>query len=112
MALPLTVGAGSPFPERDLILFLAFAVIFSTLVVQGLSLSAVIRFLRIAEDGAEAKEELRARLEATRAALTQIEVLAEQRTVVVRMRNRGEISSEVMIRVIRDFDLEESRLEI
>lgn len=164
MALPLTVGTGSPFPERDLILFLTFAVIFSTLVVQGLSLPAVIRFLRIAEDGAEAKEELRARLEATRAALAQIEVLAElewtredsvdrmrrayeyrkrrlaaqagkddgedyedrslhyqqmvqavlaeQRSVVVRMRNRGEISSEVMIRVIRDFDLEESRLEI
>jgi hypothetical protein len=30
----------------------------------------------------------------------------------VRLRNEGEISNEVMNRVVREFDLEESRLEI
>jgi len=35
LALPLTVENGSPFPGRDLILFLTFVVILATLVVQG-----------------------------------------------------------------------------
>jgi hypothetical protein len=32
--------------------------------------------------------------------------------VLVQMRNRGEISNEVMHRIERDLDLEESRLEV
>ena len=39
-------------------------------------------------------------------------ILAAQREAVVRMRNEREISNEVMNRVIRELDLEESRLEI
>jgi CPA1 family monovalent cation:H+ antiporter len=39
-------------------------------------------------------------------------VLAAQREALVRLRNEGEISNEVMNRVVREFDLEESRLEI
>jgi CPA1 family monovalent cation:H+ antiporter len=35
LALPLTVEVGGGFPARDLIVFLTFAVIFFTLVVQG-----------------------------------------------------------------------------
>src|SRR5205814_8076889 len=41
LALPLTTDAGGAFPNRDLIIFLAFAVIVATLVVQGLTLPAV-----------------------------------------------------------------------
>src|ERR687886_306731 len=44
LALPFTTDAGG-FPKRDLIVFLTFAVIFFTLVVQGLSLPALIRRL-------------------------------------------------------------------
>ena len=40
------------------------------------------------------------------------EVIQAQREVLLRMRNEGEISSEVMRRVERELDLEESRLEI
>ena len=40
LALPLTTDAGDPFPERDLIIFLAYAVLFVTLVGQGLTLAA------------------------------------------------------------------------
>lgn len=47
LALPLTLVDGSAFPQRSLILFLAFAVIFVTLVVQGLSLPLLIRLLRV-----------------------------------------------------------------
>ena len=39
-------------------------------------------------------------------------VLAAQREALVRSRNSGEISNETMNHVIRDLDLEESRLEI
>jgi NhaP-type Na+/H+ or K+/H+ antiporter len=45
-AVPLTAGNG-PFPYRDLILFLTFAVIVATLVVQGLTLPWVSRRLRV-----------------------------------------------------------------
>ena len=47
LALPLTLADGTAFPHRSLILFLAFAVIFVTLVVQGLSLPLLIRILRV-----------------------------------------------------------------
>jgi CPA1 family monovalent cation:H+ antiporter len=78
LAMPLTVNDGSPFPDRDLILFLTFAVIFATLVIQGLSLPVLIRRLGITDGGAAADEELRARLGATKAALAQIDELAAQ----------------------------------
>src|SRR6185436_16771597 len=37
LAIPLRTDSGAEFPQRDLIVFLTFAVIFFTLVVQGLS---------------------------------------------------------------------------
>jgi Na+/H+ antiporter len=45
LALPLTTADGQPFPNRDLILFLTFWVIFGTLVGQGLTLPLLIRAL-------------------------------------------------------------------
>lgn len=47
LALPLTLDDGSVFPQRSLILFLAFMVIFITLVVQGLSLPILLKVLRV-----------------------------------------------------------------
>lgn len=78
LALPLTVNSGAPFPDRDLILFLTFAVIFATLVVQGLSLPTLIRKLGITDGGEAETEELKARLGATKAALAQIDALAQE----------------------------------
>jgi Na+/H+ antiporter len=158
LALPLD------FPMRNLILFLTFAVILATLVLQGLTLPTLIRRLRLHDDGAEAKEELRARLAATHAALERLdelavedwtrddtvdrlhrlfefrrrrlkaragiweddgaedqslayqrlvrELLQAQRQAVVRLRNQGEISNDVMHRIERELDLEDTRLEI
>jgi Na+/H+ antiporter len=164
LALPLTTDAGDAFPQRDLIVFLTFAVIFFTLVVQGLSLPMLIRRVGISDGGADADEELRARLIATKAAIEQLDTLAgeewtrdetvermralyeyrkrrfaaragkiddegyedrtlayqqmvqlvlqAQREALVRMRSSGELSNEAMNRIIRELDLEESRLEI
>ncbi len=47
LALPLLLADGTPFPKRHSIIFLAFVVIFVTLVVQGLSLPLLIRLLKI-----------------------------------------------------------------
>src|SRR5204863_9925706 len=69
LALPLTTKDGSAFPGRDLILFLTFAVILTTLVVQGLSLPRLIRWLGVEDDRAAEKEEREARLKANEAAL-------------------------------------------
>src|SRR5919202_864712 len=164
LALPFTTDAGGGFPERDLIVFLTFAVIFFTLVVQGLSLPALIRGLGVSDGGAGADEEVRARLVATKAAIEQIDALAgeewtrdetvermralyeyrkrrfaaragkiddegyeerslayqqmvqlvlgAQRETLLRMRSEGKLSNEVMNRILRELDLEESRLEI
>jgi CPA1 family monovalent cation:H+ antiporter len=164
LALPFETDAGGPFPERNLIIFLTFAVIFFTLVVQGLSLPLLIRRLGVADDDEDGNEELRARLTAAKAALERIDtlkaeewtrddtlerlqrlyeyrkrrfaaragkieddgyedrslayqqtlqsVLGAQRDALVNLRDDGTISNDVMNRVMRELDLEESRLEI
>ena len=43
LAIPLSTDSGAPFPDRVLIIFLAFCVVLATLVVQGLSLPRVVR---------------------------------------------------------------------
>jgi monovalent cation/hydrogen antiporter len=56
LALPLTLSNGAVFPQRPLILFLCFVVIFITLVVQGLSLPVLVRLLGIKPAISEEKE--------------------------------------------------------
>jgi Na+/H+ antiporter len=81
LALPLTTATGAPFPERDLILFLTFCVILATLVVQGLSLPALIRALGLEDDGSQDREEVLGRIEVAEAALARIEELLEENGV-------------------------------
>jgi Na+/H+ antiporter len=50
LAIPTEVAGGEPFPDRNLVVFLAFTVIVVTLVGQGLSLPAVIRWLGVGSD--------------------------------------------------------------
>jgi monovalent cation/hydrogen antiporter len=66
------------FPMRDEILFITFAVIFVTLVVQGLTLPAVIRWAGLRDDGGDAREDLVARRRATAAALARLYKLAPE----------------------------------
>lgn len=76
LALPLTTASGAPFPFRDEIIVLAFAVILSTLVVQGLTLKPLIRALNLGQDTTLELEETRAREAAARAALARLDELA------------------------------------
>lgn len=50
LALPATLDDGSPFPGRDVILFLALSVILVTLFLQGLTLQPLVRLLGLRED--------------------------------------------------------------
>jgi monovalent cation/hydrogen antiporter len=61
LAIPTSLANGLPFPRRNEILILTFAVILVTLVIQGLSLPCLLRWLHFPADGAERAEENRAR---------------------------------------------------
>jgi monovalent cation/hydrogen antiporter len=78
LALPLTTDAGRAFPDRDLLIFLTFAVILGTLVVQGLTLPALIRALALEEDGLAEREEAKARIHAAEAALERLDELIDE----------------------------------
>jgi monovalent cation/hydrogen antiporter len=78
LALPLTTDAGGPFPNRELIIFLTFGVIFASLVVQGLSFPALLKVLGLEDEGRAEKEENKARIYATEAALARLEELADE----------------------------------
>ncbi len=74
LALPLTVGEQNmPFPNRDIIIFLTFCVIFATLVVQGLTLPKLIQWLGIKPSDEELREEHEARLKVASAMIELIE---------------------------------------
>lgn len=73
LAIPLMIEGSKPFPNRNLIIFLTFAVIFSTLVLQGLTLRPLIKWLGINPDGKEQEAELKARLKIASSVIEYIE---------------------------------------
>lgn len=75
LAIPLTTHAGRAFPERDLIIFLTFCVILGTLVVQGLTLPAVIRMFQLEPDHLAEAEDAKARIAAADAAIARLDEL-------------------------------------
>ncbi len=160
VSLAAALALPTNFPERSLVQFLTFTVIFATLVVQGLTLPVLIKVLRVSTDDNAAEEERMARLLAAQAAVARIDrleaeypghrelidhlretyahrvehiepvdgqtideaveellehrkirraVIDAERDAVIAMRDRGELSDEVMRRLERDLDLEELR---
>ena len=75
LAIPLETDAGAAFPDRDLLVFLTFAVILATLVLQGLTLKPLVRRLGVRDDGADEREEITARIRVAEAALERLEEL-------------------------------------
>ena len=165
VSLAAALALSADFPQRDVVVLMTFAVILTTLLLQGLTLPALIRRLDVTDDGAEAREELLGRRAAVDAALARLDaltaeewtredtaermrrlydyrrrrlaslagepedeenyehrarkyqkmiraVLDAQREELVRLRNAGTISNEVMHRLERELDLEDERLEI
>jgi CPA1 family monovalent cation:H+ antiporter len=77
ISLPTELQDGTPFPQRNVIIFLTFCVIFATLVLQGLTLPAVIRKLGLAV-GDRNMEEQHARLLILNTVLDYLKDLARQ----------------------------------
>ena len=64
LAVPMTLSDGKAFPHRNMILCITFCVILSTLVLQGLTLPLLIKWLKIdvKENGEEERLAIRLRL--------------------------------------------------
>jgi CPA1 family monovalent cation:H+ antiporter len=77
LAIPLEMDAGGAFPDRKLIVFLAFCVILVTLVGQGLTLGPLIAWLGLQDDGVEEREERVARQRIAEAGIGRIEEIGE-----------------------------------
>jgi len=78
LSLPRTLADGSPFPQRNLIVFLTFSVILVTLVFQGLALPLLIRKLKLVEPPGPPCEEREARRLMVEGALAHLEGLREK----------------------------------
>jgi len=78
ISLPERLNSGALFPERNLIIFLTFCVIFTTLVLQGLSLPVLIRRLGLTGVGGIRGEEALARREMIAAALESLDRLRQE----------------------------------
>ncbi|HMI67811.1 MAG TPA: Na+/H+ antiporter, partial [Cyclobacteriaceae bacterium] len=99
LALPLTVGEQNmPFPNRDIIIFLTFCVIFATLVVQGLTLPKLIHWLGIKPSDEELHEEHEARL---KVASAMIELIEENYSLSLSEIALNEVKTRYEIRIQR-----------
>lgn len=74
LAIPFETVAG-PFPFRNLVIFLTFVVLLATLVGRGGTLPWLIRWLKIRDDGAAAREERLAVIALSHAGLDRIDKL-------------------------------------
>ena len=151
LALPEKLPDGSDFPGRDLILFITFAVILVTLVLQSLTLPSLIKALKIEAPDNDRCEESEARKRAMTAALAIVnaqpdshatlmlrnlyqhrlqhladctlqketidpehalhrQTLKAQRKTLVDLRDKSQISDELLRKLERELDLEESQI--
>jgi len=95
LAIPEATDAGAPFPYRELVIFLTYAVILATLVIQGLTLGPLIEMLRLRSDGLDEQEETLARIRITEAGIARIDALTEEGAVTPETAERT--------RALRDF---------
>jgi len=78
LSVPLLTATGDPFPQRELVVFLAASTIILTLLFNGIPLPWLIRRLHADSEAAGLPEENRARVELARAGMAAIAPLAAQ----------------------------------
>ncbi|MFE6740656.1 Na+/H+ antiporter [Streptomyces tubercidicus] len=78
-SIPSALHGGASFPARNLVLFLTFTTVIATLVIQGLTLPALIHALKLPgrDTQAETLAEAEAQNEASRAAEERLEALLQ-----------------------------------
>jgi CPA1 family monovalent cation:H+ antiporter len=162
LAIPPTLGNGSPFPQRAQVIIFTFAVILVTLVAQGLTLPRLLRWLQFTAEPGSKAEEIKARSAMAAAAMTYLQslpesdqaesptvahlldtysqpvqrpaaeatptdhsqtrdsgsivsmelaIIKEQRAKLIELRDKAEISDEVLRRFQSILDLKESQLD-
>lgn len=99
LALPLTIGEGVQFPNRDLIIFLTFCVIFATLVLQGLTLPVLIRWFKIKDDDSHTRHDQEARLQIAYSVIEHIEM------------NYGLLPDEVLNQIKSKYEIRIQRIQ-
>jgi CPA1 family monovalent cation:H+ antiporter len=83
LAIPLTIANGDPFPQRELIQFVAFGVIIITLIGTGITLPPMVRWLGLADAGRSEQERER-----------EMELMARRQTAELARRRLDEIAQE------------------
>jgi CPA1 family monovalent cation:H+ antiporter len=94
LSIPFALPGNTPYPGRDIVIFLAFGVIATTLLVQGTSTGWLIRRLGVREDDTRQKEELLARTSAVDAGLRVLRALASSATRPEEVAALGEVVAE------------------
>lgn len=109
LSIPKALPDGSPFPARDLILVVAALTIIGSILLQGLSVGAVVR---LGSSGAEhqhqsEEDEARRTIEAAIAAPgpESADGFDAARRALLRLRERDRIGDEVLISMLRETDL-------
>lgn len=82
LALPAVLADGSPFPQRDFLVFLTFCVILVTLVLQGVTLPPLVRALGLAGSAGPSFEDKEARRLVWEAAVAHLEEVRAERPEV------------------------------
>jgi CPA1 family monovalent cation:H+ antiporter len=75
LSIPLTLPSGEGFPFRNLLIFLTYVVILTTLLIPATTLPALMRWLGIQDDGQNRRDETVARLALFKAGLRELEIL-------------------------------------
>ena len=78
LALPTQTADGEPLPGREFVIAITFIVILFTLLVQGLTMPAIVRWAKLPPDPTEFDEELLAEQAGLRAALAELSAAGER----------------------------------
>jgi CPA1 family monovalent cation:H+ antiporter len=92
LAAALAIPAAASFHDRELVIFLAYAVVLATLVLPGLTLAPLIRWLGLGQGQERRRADAEARARVTHAALERLQEIARDEEpserVVDRLRDR------------------------
>jgi monovalent cation/hydrogen antiporter len=88
LAVPTVTLSGAPFPDRSLLIFVVIVVILVTVLVQGSTLPAVVRWAKIPDDVAHSEELQLARTRGTQAALDALPTVADEVGISDNLRRR------------------------
>jgi len=107
LSIPLTLTNGTAFPNRDMILFITFSVILVTLVLQGLTLPLVVKWVNMPDPDLTVPMERQRQLVRKKLAHLSLSILDEHYNDVCK--NNGMVQSLVMrynaeMKLLKDWD--------